>query len=184
MRRSGRSRPRMPRRSGRCVPAIPQYAAHALELPAGDPRRRSPGYVAGWPQVSLMPALMSRPPRVMARDASAVTAIATIARSAIGSGRTTARNWSARARSNTASRRPALGRQRQQPLTPVGDLLGAAQQARAARAPSRSGWPPTGSGPAARPGPRPSMRPVPATAYSVVICRKPRPWALSWAANP
>ena len=38
----------------------------------------------------------------MARVAREPTAIATIARSAIGSGRTTARNWSARARSNTA----------------------------------------------------------------------------------
>ena len=73
-------------------------------------------------------ALMSRPRRVRARLDSAATPIAISARSSGGSGRTTERNWSARARSIWARSAGAVRGHRHDPLPPVRDLLVACQQ--------------------------------------------------------
>ena len=66
---------------------------------------------------------MRRPRRETARVARAATPIATIARSAGGSGRTTARNWSARARSITPEERPSALGQPDRLHAPVVGLL-------------------------------------------------------------
>ena len=89
---------------------------------------------------------VSAPRRLSAWLASAATPIATSARSAAGSGRTTARNCSARAPIDRREDERAFGGELEHALAPVGDLLDALEQARVARAPRRAGSWPTASG--------------------------------------
>ena len=97
----------------------------------------------------------------MAWVASAATPIATIDRSAVGSGRTIERNWSARARSTTRRIAWPRGVRRERPLTPVLGFLVPLDQAtsdktvdqparRGRRAPDRFGQLPDGQGAAVR----------------------------------
>ena len=119
-------------------------------------------------------ALIRRPRRVIAWVASAATPIATSARSAVGSGRTADRNWSARARSTT--RRMAWPRwvSRQRPLAAVLGLLVGARRAAAGRGRRRAGSSPTATGRSPRPARRRSSCSPSARTYSAASWVKPR----------